>query len=171
MNTKTSITKYQACLIGGAIGDALGAPIEFMSTAQIQTKFGLQGIRNYVEFSNGKGMFTDDTQMTLFTAEALLRAYHRAELKGISGALNQIAHDSYLRWLYTQDNTYHKENQKNDGWLIRQPGLYRRRAPGTTCLASLHGGIPVTIENPINVSKGYSTIKRMAPVSLMYFNY
>jgi ADP-ribosylglycohydrolase len=169
MNTKTSITKYQACLIGGAIGDALGAPIEFMSTAQIQTKFGLQGIRNYVEFSNGKGMFTDDTQMTLFTAEALLRAYHRAELKGISGALNQIAHDSYLRWLYTQDNTYHKENQKNDGWLIRQPGLYRRRAPGTTCLASLHGGIPGTIENPINVSKGCGTIMRMAPVGLMYF--
>lgn len=87
--------------MGGAIGDALGAPIEFMSLSQILTSYGRRGVQGYVEFGDGFGEFTDDTQMTLFTAEGLLRARHRAMLKGIGGAINSIGHHSYLRWLHT----------------------------------------------------------------------
>ena len=75
--TKVPVSKYQASLLGGAIGDALGAPIEFMGIEEIRSKFGPAGVKDYVEFSDGRGVFTDDTQMTLFTAEALLRAYHQ----------------------------------------------------------------------------------------------
>src|SRR6056297_938049 len=99
---KLSHKHYTACLLGGAVGDALGAPIEFLSLSQIRAKYGENGITDYVEFENDTGEFTDDTQMTLFTSEALLRAYHRAMLKGIGGALPIIAHHSYLRWLHTQ---------------------------------------------------------------------
>lgn len=60
---------YQGCLVGGAVGDALGAPIEFWSIEQIRKIYGLSGITDFSEFKDGKGQFTDDTQMTLFTAE------------------------------------------------------------------------------------------------------
>lgn len=36
--------RYQGCLLGGAVGDALGAPVEFMHRAEILREFGPQGI-------------------------------------------------------------------------------------------------------------------------------
>ena len=86
--TNASKENYIGCILGGAVGDALGAPVEFLNLAQIRLKYGPHGISGYVEFEDQTGEFTDDTQMTLFTAEALLRANHRAMLKGIGGALN-----------------------------------------------------------------------------------
>ena len=55
----------------------MGAPVEFMSLAEIKKTFGPEGIQNYVTAYGRLGAITDDTQMTLFTAEGLLRAYVR----------------------------------------------------------------------------------------------
>jgi len=171
---RRTLNKCIGCLLGGAIGDALGAPIEFMSLNEIRTRYGKDGVKDYVEFSDGHGEFTDDTQMTLFTAEALLRAEQRAMEKGIGGALPIIAHHSYLRWLHTQDVPVRIENVKRgvydieEGWLIKQKSLFKRRAPGNSCLSALSSGIAGTIENPINQSKGCGTIMRIAPVGLMF---
>lgn len=168
-----SLEKYTGCLLGGAIGDALGAPVEFMSLEAIRSIYGENGIDNLVEFPGNIGEFTDDTQMTLFTAEALLRAYHRAALKGIGGALNKIAHNSYLRWLYTQGYTADKNKIRHsdykNGWLINQKELYKKRAPGNTCLAALSEGIAGSEENQINNSKGCGTIMRVAPIGLFFY--
>ena len=65
--------KYTGCLIGGAVGDALGYPVEFMSDLSIVSSFGKYGITEY-SLNNGIAVFSDDTQMTLFTAVALLSA-------------------------------------------------------------------------------------------------
>jgi ADP-ribosylglycohydrolase len=172
---KVAKEKYTGCLMGGAIGDALGAPIEFKSLTEIREAYGQTGVSGYVEYEDGTGEYTDDTQMTLFTAEALLRAYHRAMLKGVEGALTTIAHQSYLRWLHTQngcvtaaDRVEQADDAEEKGWLIRQPSLYRRRAPGNTCISALSSGRAGTIERRINNSKGCGTIMRIAPVGLMY---
>lgn len=170
-----SETNYIACLLGGAIGDALGAPIEFLKIDEIYSKHGENGVTDYVEFENNTGEFTDDTQLTLFTAEALLRAEHRAVLRGVGGALPKMAHYSYLRWLHTQNiginatNIQLSDNDLTSGWLVKQKELYKKRYPGNTCIETLSSGIMGTIENPINNSKGCGTIMRMAPVGLFYF--
>ena len=162
---------FVACMLGGAIGDALGAPIEFWQQSEIFDKYGKNGASEFVEFGNGLGEFTDDTQMSLFTAEALLRAHHRGMIKGFGGGLSQIAHHSYLRWLHTQglDVNYDRVNvDYNSGFLIKQKVLYKMRAPGNTVVSSLRSGKVGTIKNPINNSKGCGTIMRVAPVGLMY---
>lgn len=166
---------YQGCLLGGAVGDALGAPIEFWPKNRIREVFGPSGITNYSEYGDGSGRFTDDTQMTLFTAEGLLRARHRAMLRGIEGALHQITFYSYRRWLITQSEQF-GEVQKRllepdmlySGWLLSQEELFKCRAPGNTCVQALRNGKMGTIETPINDSKGCGTIMRMAPVGLMF---
>ena len=38
-----NLNKILGCLVGGGIGDALGAPIEFMSLDEIHTAFGPDG--------------------------------------------------------------------------------------------------------------------------------
>ncbi len=178
MKNSSKFTKteaFQACLLGGAIGDALGAPIEFWSIEQIKSRYGNTGISDFVEFKDGWGRFTDDTQMSLFTAEGLLRARHRAMLRGIEGALHQITFYSYRRWLLTQSNSFGEVHSRllnpdmlYSGWLLTQEELYSCRAPGNTCLQALRNGKMGSMKNLINDSKGCGTIMRMAPVGLMF---
>lgn len=66
-----NIDKYRGCLIGGAAGDALGYAVEFLDDAAIFSKYGENGITEY-SLVNGVAEISDDTQMTLFTANALL---------------------------------------------------------------------------------------------------
>jgi ADP-ribosylglycohydrolase len=172
--SKIPLSKYKSCLIGGAIGDALGAAIEFMDLPSIKSRYGEDGLQDYQEFPDETGEFTDDTQMTLFTAEALLRAYHRFVLRGLGGGLHTVAHRSYLRWLYTQGIGPDKASNVNviddieNGWLIQQKELFKRRAPGNTCINAFSAGVAGRINQAINDSKGCGTIMRVAPVGLFF---
>jgi len=70
------INRYRGALIGTAIGDALGRPVESVTPARIQARYG--ELRDFVPrrgWNAGPvGTFTDDTQLTLWTARALLAA-------------------------------------------------------------------------------------------------
>jgi ADP-ribosylglycohydrolase len=159
--------RYTGCLLGGAVGDALGAPVEFMTRKQILRDFGPDGITRYAPAFGGLGRITDDTQMTLFTAEGLLRAWVRGCVRGGS-TFQGITALSYLRWLLTQGEKPARSAQfTNDepGWLYTNPELHSRRAPGNTCLAALRNtkspGAPAS-----NDSKGCGGVMRVAPVGL-----
>ena len=51
---KLPIEHFTGCLVGGAVGDALGAPIEFDTISTIRAKYGVNGATNYVEFNNNR---------------------------------------------------------------------------------------------------------------------
>lgn len=72
-----SYDKIYGCLLGGACGDALGAPVEFMSLPEIRARYGAGGITRFDKAYGGVGLVTDDTQMTLLTTEGLIRAWVR----------------------------------------------------------------------------------------------
>lgn len=160
---------YQGCLLGGAVGDALGAAIEFDRLSQIQAKFGRNGLTDYASAYGREGAITDDTQMALFTAEALIRAHNRQLQKGVC-SVTEVAHHAYLRWLHTQGTPY-SESMMEKGWLVTEKGLHSRRAPGNSCLSSLlaskDGAADMgTTASAINDSKGCGGVMRMAPVGL-----
>ncbi|HEX2695725.1 MAG TPA: ADP-ribosylglycohydrolase family protein [Acidobacteriota bacterium] len=163
------------CLLGGAVGDALGAPVEFLSTDGIRRRYGDAGITGYVEFWSGQGAFTDDTQMTLFTAEGLALAGEKARGGGPKAlfAIVESVHRAYLRWLLTQGEEANWGRAratpaalKAEGWLILEEGLWARRSPGMTCLAALQSGRCGSTSDPINVSQGCGGVMRVAPVGL-----
>lgn len=159
---------YRGCLIGGALGDSLGWPVEFMTLEDIRAQYGNNGINSLVIGRKGRAEITDDTQMTLFTAEGLLRAETRGYNKGVSDVINCV-YNAYLRWLYTQgDNMREDIDYIYDGYLIKQKELYVKRAPGLTCLTALRNGVIGTVDDPINESKGCGGIMRVAPVGLFY---
>jgi ADP-ribosylglycohydrolase len=70
----TPQSRFRGCLLGGAVGDALGAAVEFMTREQITQRYGRRGITAFDVAYGRAGAITDDTQMTLFTADGLLRA-------------------------------------------------------------------------------------------------
>ena len=89
------------CLLGGAVGDAFGYEVEFDSLAVIRAEYGDQGIQEPV-LHDGKLVVSDDTQMTLFTLEGLLRAddEHLGRVDPIK-AVEEIRR-AYLDWLLTR---------------------------------------------------------------------
>lgn len=168
--------RVRGCLLGGALGDALGAPVEFLSLGEIRRRYGENGIGEFDTAYGRRGAITDDTQMTLFTAEGLLRAHNRYLGKGIASIPDCVWH-AYLRWLLTQGETSAAverfrsgEQAWPDGWLVTVDALHDRRAPGNTCLSALRGRESGSLERPPNGSKGCGAVMRAAPVGLMALN-
>lgn len=158
---------FRGCLIGGAIGDALGWPVEFLKLEQIERLYGVDGITELVLASNEKAEITDDTQMTMFTAEGLLRAEVGKRYNGVSDIPTVIYH-AYQRWMLTQKYTPLKEyNWIYDGWLLNLKELHARRGPGNTCLSALRSQSIGSVNEPLNNSKGCGVIMRSAPFGLL----
>jgi len=168
---KTTIQdKIRGSLIGGAIGDALGYPVEFIYSYEgIQKHYGENGITELdathwwiddsdsnKSVSSGKAWISDDTQMTLFTACGLLNA--KAQGKAPKYAICE----AYIEWLFTQIGW--KSLRFSDCWIGHVPELNKRRAPGNTCITSLNDILKG--KDPCNSSKGCGGIMRTAPVAL-----
>lgn len=157
--------KIKGSFFGGAIGDALGYPVEFMQYAEITQKYGETGITRYNLDSNGVAQISDDTQMTLFTANGLLFGYSRLAMRGIMGDPSSYIKDSYLEWLQTQTGEI-DYTKWHYNWIREVKELHSRRAPGTTCLQALQA--IANHQTVKNNSKGCGGIMRVAPIPLYY---
>jgi len=159
-------SRVRGCLLGGAIGDALGASIEFMELAEIRSQFGPSGVTGYEMAYGRQGAITDDTQMTLFTVEGMIRSIVRGTLKGICHPPAVVWH-AYRRWLVTQGELADTEDESlTSGWLVGERALHACRAPGNTCISALTTGRQGTREKRLNDSKGCGGVMRIAPVGL-----
>lgn len=164
---KHRINNYKGCITGGAIGDALGSPVEFLDLRQIKKYYGEKGIQDLQSGDSGKAEISDDTQMTMFTADGLIKAIGN-QFKSHEIPDMNIVHQSYQDWLNTQNLSYTK--QLNKGWVSQIPSLYEKRNPGDTCIVSLSKGKMGTMSKPINMSKGNGGVMRVAPAGLLYYN-
>ncbi|WP_330229114.1 ADP-ribosylglycohydrolase family protein [Nocardia sp. NBC_00508] len=163
----TVFDRVRGSLLGGAIGDALGWPIEFLQLEQIRQRYGAEGVTDFLPqyAQDAPQQITDDTQMTLFTAEGLLRSAPSADPVP---ALRR----AYLRWLQTQRQE--EPALQADGWLVGLPFLYAVRAPGNACMSGLGQQARGYLAprsfgemGPVNPqSKGCGTVMRSAPFGL-----
>jgi ADP-ribosyl-[dinitrogen reductase] hydrolase len=164
--TALQAERFRGVLLGGAVGDALGAAVEFMERTEILSWFGPGGIRDFVPVDGCLGAVTDDTQLTLFCAEAILRAHARGAGRDDGPAHARERSRSYLRWLLTQGE-HQPLLDAPKSWLMGQPDLFHRRGPGQTCLGSLRA-MPSLGAPASNNSKGCGGVMRVAPIGLFH---
>ncbi len=153
-------------LMAGAAGDALGYPVEFMSRNAILARYGDRGITEFKLDSDGKALVSDDTQMTLFTANGMLMGLTRGYMRGIGGDPKDYVDGAYIDWYYTQ--TVNKVSERDDfhyTWLRDLHELAHRRAPGITCLNACESLL--AHRDVENNSKGCGGIMRVAPMGLL----
>nr|MBR4279421.1 ADP-ribosylglycohydrolase family protein [Clostridia bacterium] len=151
----TKLDRYRACLLAGAIGDQLGNDVEFMTRSQMLSEYGAQGVRTM------SAHITDDTQMTLFTAEGMLMGVkHRMPMPA-------CVYQSYLDWYRTQMPISKGGAFARESELLKVKALHARRAPGNTCLSALASGDMGLMDEPINNSKGCGGVMRVAPCGLL----
>ena len=166
------LNQIRGCMVGGAAGDALGYAVEFDMESEIFSRYGDAGITEYeLDRASGKALISDDTQMTLFTANGILVGETRLCTRGIGGAPHMYMLWSYQDWLKTQDDSY--VGQGRISWLLDVPQLHNRRAPGNTCLSALYESdngkyCESYVESRINDSKGCGAVMRVAPLGIHY---
>lgn len=172
-----SLDRYLGCVLGGALGDALGYPVKFDSWEQIQSRYGESGIRSpQIDPACGRALISDDTQMSIFTIDGILHNVAGSmdwELRGSPG-FSRLMMLSYLKWLYTQTNDERLE-PRYESWEVIRPlnydldaveELFNCRAPGNTCLAGLRERAANEHANLTNNSKGCGGVMRSAPIGL-----
>ncbi|AXB48922.1 ADP-ribosylglycohydrolase [Amycolatopsis albispora] len=167
--------RFLGSILAGAVGDALGAADEFEPIHIIRELRGPAGITDLVPAFGGLGKITDDTQMTLFTLEGLIRGHAHLRRGGQTG-LEHFVQSAYQRWLHTQDYSWEdcrgpqNTSLEPDGWLITHRELFSRRAPGKTCLTALmsygNNGQMGSFTHRLNTSKGCGGVMRTAPAAL-----
>lgn len=153
-------SKLWKTVMFGALGDAMGYQIEFSSEADIDSKY--DGEVTFEKLVNGKLQISDDTQMALYTLEAIL--------KNPTDPLENI-YQGYLDWAWTQlyaINPNIKLTHPGVSELAEIDAMRQARAPGNTCMNALMSGTKGTLDKRINDSKGCGGVMRLGPLAVYY---
>ena len=159
--------KVYGCLLGGALGDALGYPVEFDSLDGIRDRFGESGLTDFGQLDLPAPV-SDDTQMTLYTVDGLADVLQWAN-DGVGADETACLWLAYLRWMKTQGlQLPSNAPYQPDRWIDGQEVLHHRRDPANACLSALLTGDMGTRSRPINPdSKESGTVTRSAPFGLL----
>ncbi|MBT4511130.1 MAG: ADP-ribosylglycohydrolase family protein [Chloroflexi bacterium] len=136
----TTLDKCEGVIFGLAIGDALGWPTEFIRLEQIKSQYGEHGIEDLPD----PALYTDDTQMSLAVAEALIES-GKDDLDTVMASIRKY----FILWYHSPENN---------------------RAPGPTCLRGVENLEAGTgWRNSGNSdSKGCGSAMRVAPIGFLY---
>ncbi|GGZ00897.1 ADP-ribosylglycohydrolase family protein [Streptomyces nitrosporeus] len=160
-------SRVRGALLGGAIGDALGAPVTGLSLEEVRALYGDEGLTGFAAADGGRrGAVTAVTQLTLFTVDGLIRAQVRRD----TGAWHPPTdvHRAHLRWAATQSAWGPDERREDNGWLAGEEWLYARRAPTKECLAGFGDATMGTLAAPKNPSaRDSAALTRSAPFGLL----
>lgn len=159
-------SRVRGTLLGVAVGDALGAPVDGLGMEEIRAGYGAEGLVDLAVGYGRRGAVTHHTQLTLFTVDGLIRAQVRRD----TGAWHPPTdvHRAYLRWAATQRDWGPDERRKDDGWLAREEWLYARRDPSRALLLGLGDENMGTLESPKNAGElGPEAVARSAPFGLL----
>ena len=151
-----------------------------MPMRDIRRQFGVRGIRELQQERDGVALVTDDTQMSLFTAEGLLEWNQRRTAPAGRCCVRTVLH-AYHRWLVTQGSRpatgaesiyYEWADREIDavltaGDLVHFPRLIARRSPGNTCISALETGRCQFPGDQFNQSKGCGGVMRVAPAGIL----
>jgi ADP-ribosylglycohydrolase len=115
-----AITPRQAmalgCVLGGAIGDAMGHPTEFLSMAEIKRRYGPAGVTGFELYWDRGGArfapYTDDTQMAEIVLRSLVDSREASE--DLDACMRRMA-SGFVRWAAAPQGGH--------------------RAPGNACLS------------------------------------
>ena len=131
------ITSYRGCLLGLAVGDAMGYTVDSRSWLEITEDYGPNGLLGY-DLVNGYADVTSYTQLAAFTCNGLLLGLTRGQMLGKMAPFIKYIGLSSREWAVSQRPWGRPD--KTFCWLLQQSDLCRRHCMDTRMLETLVRG-------------------------------
>lgn len=138
---------YRGCLLGMAVGDAMGYTVDNKSWQEIREDYGPNGLLGY-DLVNGYADVTSYTQLAAFTCNGLLFGMTRGQLTGKMAPYIKYIELSSREWAASQRSW--GRPSRCYCWLLRRPELCRRHCMDTRMLDTLSRENLGTPETPVN---------------------
>lgn len=136
---------YRGCLLGLAVGDAMGYTVDTKTWPQIQEDYGPHGLLGY-DLVNGYAEVTSHTQLAAFTANGLLLGLTRGMVYGRMAPFVKYAGLAQREWAIGQRR--YDQPQRNHCWVFGVPELRRRHCTDTRMVEILNRNLLGSLEEP-----------------------
>ena len=160
------LSSYLGCLLGLAVGDAMGAPVDSKSLAQIREDYGPDGILGY-DLANGYAEISSHTQIASYVCNGLLLGVTRGQMTGTMAPFVGYIALAERNWAGLQ--RYRREpGEKIHCWVARNECMKARRCMDTLMLDTLHRNKNGTMEEPVNSFQAPGSIAAVVPIGLFF---
>lgn len=157
--------QIRGCLLGAAVGDALGFCVGSLTLEEIGERYGPWGIQG-PDPVNGYSQVSFLTQMMLYTANGLLFGATRGAIRGVMAPYVRYLEVFYREWASYQRFGAGKTVGQHFGWVSTVPEMRHRRGPDSPTLFALERNRLGTIHDPVNRSRCAVGLVRSIPVGL-----
>ena len=154
---------YRGCLLGLAVGDAMGQPIDRKTWQEIQEDYGPNGLLGY-DLVNGYADVTSYTQLAAFTANGLLFGLTRGQMTGKMAPFIKYIALSSCEWAASQRAWGRPGNSYC--WLTRKEAITRRLCMDTRMVETLNRRNLGTLETPRTTDNGPHSLTAAIAVGL-----
>ena len=156
-------SSYRGCLLGMAVGDAMGYTVNSHTLAEIREDYGPYGLRGY-DPVNGYADITSYTQLAAFTANGLLYGLTQGRINGAMSPFIQYISRSHWEWASSQ--AMMDRPAKTICWLFRKKAMCQRHCIDTRMKEIILRKQFKTPEEPGNTMATPTTITTAVGVAL-----
>lgn len=137
------ISACRGCLLGLAVGDAMGFAVDEKSWKEIQEDYGPNGLLGY-DLVNGQAAASAYTQVAAYVANGLLLGITRGKPEHYL----RYIHLSLREWARAQH--FPRDPEKSWCWVAKIPQMRVRKCKDSRMLDALRMETPATMERPAN---------------------
>ena len=158
-------SSYRGCLLGMAVGDAMGYTVDNRSWQEIREDYGPNGLLGY-DLVNGYADVTSYTQLAAFTCNGLLLGLTRGQMLGKMAPFVRYIEVASREWAESQRSW--GRSARSYCWLPRREEICRRHCMDTRMLDTLRREKLGTLETPVNSYDGPAALTAAIGVGLFF---
>ena len=160
------LTSFRGCLLGLAVGDAMGNSVDDWTLEEIHNTFGPAGLMGY-DCMNGYATVTAHTQLAAYAANGLLIGVTRGQMRGQMAPYVRYIHIAEFEWARQQ--AYTRDSSKPFFcWVGADEVMRARRTRDHMMIDTLMNDRTGTMEEPRNKRDGASALTAAVPAGLFY---
>lgn len=153
----------RGCLLGLAVGDAMGYTVDTKTWDQIREDYGPYGLMGY-DLCNGYADVTSHTQLAVFTCNGLLLGLTRGQMLGKMAPYVRYVALAHREWAAGQRR--YDQPRSIRCWAFRVQELRRRSCTDTRILDTLNREPLGSMEDPVNGSDSPVSLSAAVAVAL-----
>ena len=154
-------SKYTGCLLGLAVGDAMGYTVDEMTWDEIRENYGPNGLLGF-DLQSDYAEVTSYTQIAAFVANGLLLGITR----GKQEAYMRYVQLALREWAKRQH--FPRDPEKAWCWVAQKPSLRRRHCRDPWMLDAFRFENLGTLQKPINKADSPGAITAAAAVAMFF---